>query len=178
VHKPLGALGYVVCARETLVQIESLGLEVDEFVVPSVSGATHAGFLFGLRALGCDKPVNAVCVRRDANAQRGRLVSRCQEIADLVQAPNPVSDTDILLNDDVLAPGYGLLNPATSDAIALAARTEALMLDPVYTGKSMAGFITRAQEAPDRSLLYLHTGGGPTIFGYATDLTEALAGVT
>ncbi len=173
-HKPLGALGYVVCARETLAQIESAGLKVDEFVVPSGSGTTHAGFLFGLRALGCDKPVTGICVRRDATAQRDRLIDRCEEIADLLQAPNPVNDSDILLNDEVLAPGYGLLNQAASDAIALAARTEALMLDPVYTGKSMAGFINRAQAEPEKSMLFLHTGGTPTMFAYANDLTEAL----
>jgi D-cysteine desulfhydrase/L-cysteate sulfo-lyase len=177
-HKPLGALGYVVCARELLTQIDAQGIAVDEFVVPSGSGATHAGFLFGLRALGCDTPVNGICVRRNADAQRARLITRCEEIAELLQAPNPVSDADIILNDDVLAPGYGLLNRATNEAIAIGARTESLMLDPVYTGKSMAGFIASARAAPERTLLYLHTGGAPTLFAYATELTEALVGAT
>ena len=177
-HKPLGALGYVVCARELLAQIEAQDIAVDEFVVPSGSGATHAGFLFGLRALGCNIPVNGICVRRNADAQRERLISRCEEIAEMLQLPNPVSDADIILNDDVLAPGYGLLNLATNEAIAIGARTESLMLDPVYTGKSMAGFIASARAAPERTLLYLHTGGAPTLFAYATELTEALVGAT
>ena len=120
------------------------------------------------------KMSDRLLARRDATAQRGRLINRCEEIADLLQAPNPVNDSDILLNDEVLAPGYGLLNQATSDAIALAARTEALMLDPVYTGKLMAGFINRARAEPDKSMLFLHTGGTPTMFAYANDLTEAL----
>lgn len=177
-HKPLGALGYVVCARELLTQIEAQDIAVDEFVVPSGSGATHAGFLFGLRALGCDKPVHGICVRRDADTQRTRLISHCKEIAELLQVPNPVSDADIVLNDDLLAPGYGLLNRATNEAIAIGARTESLMLDPVYTGKSMAGFIATARAAPESTLLYLHTGGAPTLFAYATELTEALVGST
>ena len=173
-HKPLGALGYIVAAGETLEQIEAQGLKIDEFVVPSGSGATHSGFLFGLRALGCDAPVTGICVRRDAAAQRPRLVSRFEEIAKLLETENPVREADIVLRDEFLPPGYGKLNPPTSQAISLAARTEALMLDPVYTGKTMAGFIDIGRAAPDRSLLFLHTGGAPAMFGYAADLAEVV----
>ena len=73
----------------------------------------------------------------------------------------------IRLIDDVLAPGYGHLNPATRAAIETAAQTEALILDPVYSGKAMAGFLNRAAAAaPGRSLLFIHTGGTPAIFAY------------
>ena len=173
-HKPLGALGYVDGARETLAQIEAQGLPVEEVVVPSGSGATHAGFLFGLRALGSDLPVIGVCVRRDAEAQRLRLIARCREIAALLEVPNPVAEADVILDDSHLAPGYGQLNLTTKEAIALAARSEALVLDPVYSGKCMAGFIARCRAAPERRALFLHTGGGPAIYGYAKDMAEVV----
>ena len=174
-HRPLGALGYVVAAQEIGAQMEFDSVSFDEIVVPSGSGNTHAGLLFGLRALGCASRVTGVCVRRDATAQRDRIQSCCGEIADLLGIGSPVSDADIRLIDDFLAPGYGLANEATLGAIETAARSEALILDPVYSGKTMAGFIHRAGEAgKGRALLFIHTGGAPAVFAYGTALTESL----
>ena len=146
-HKPIGALGYVVAAREILAQAGEMGLDFDEVVVPSGSGNTHAGPLFGLRALGCTARVSGICVRRDAEAQRPRIVKRCAEIAELLGLDPVVAEDDVVLNDDFLAPGYGQLNDATRDAIELAAHGEGLILDPVYSGKAMAGFVDRARQA-------------------------------
>ncbi len=118
-----------------------------------------------------------MCVRRPAAAQKIRIASHCREIADLLGLEPVVGDADVCLIDDVLAPGYGRLNDPTVRAIGMAARTEGLILDPVYTGKTMAGFIHRAREAGNgRSLLFIHTGGTPAIFGYGQALAEALAG--
>ena len=178
-HAPLGALGYVVAAQEILTQMETEQLAFDEIVVPSGSGNTHAGLLFGLRALGCPVRVTGICVRRDAAAQRPRIEARCGEIAELLGLAAVVEPADIHLIDDFLAPGYGQLNAATLRAIETGARSEALMLDPVYSGKTMAGFLDRARDGTgqgegERALLFLHTGGGPTIFAYATALTDGL----
>ena len=175
-HKPLGALGYVVAAREILGQLAERGSELDEIIVPSGSGNTHAGVLYGLRALGCRARVTGVCVRRPADRQLGRIAGRCREIAELLEMENPVAEADVIVDDTVFWPGYGQLNQATLDAIALAARTEALILDPVYTGKSMAGFVERARQAePGRTLVFLHTGGIPALFAYGPALAEAVA---
>ncbi len=178
-HAPLGALGYVVAAQEILTQMEAERLAFDEIVVPSGSGNTHAGLLFGLRALGCPVRVTGICVRRDAAQQRPRIEARCGEIADLLDLAPVVEPRDVHLVDDFLAPGYGQLNAATLRAIETGARSEALMLDPVYSGKTMAGFLNRARQGQgqgegDRALLFLHTGGGPTIFAYAAALTDGL----
>ena len=178
-HAPLGALGYVVAAREILAQMAAEGLAIDEVVAASGSGNTHAGLLFGFRALGCPVTVTGVCVRRPTEAQRERIASRCRGIAELLDVEPVVDEADIRLIDDVLAPGYGQLNDATLDAIEMAAQTEGLILDPVYTGKTMAGFIQRARQAePGRSLLFVHTGGTPALFAYGAALTEALSGAT
>lgn len=176
-HPPLGALGYVVAAQEILEQLASADYSIDEIVVASGSGNTHAGLLFGLRALGSPIPVLGICVRRDKDAQLPRVWARCEEIAQLLEVESSVEWGDIRLVDDFLAPGYGLLNDATSDAIRLAAQREALMLDPVYTGKGMAGCLQRAHELDaSRSLLFIHTGGTPTIFAYGPQLVNEVVG--
>jgi D-cysteine desulfhydrase/L-cysteate sulfo-lyase len=173
-HPPLGALGYVVAAHELARQIADTGLEIDEIVVASGSGNTHAGLLFGLRALGSGIPVTGICVRRDAGAQHPRIAARCREIADLLEIESKVGDGDISVNDTFLPPGYGAAGEETLRAILLAARTEALILDPTYTGKAMAGFIHQAKAAEGTGArLFIHTGGTPAIFAYENELTGA-----
>ena len=175
-HAPLGALGYVDAAREILEQLPAQDLTLGEIVVTSGSGHTHSGLLFGLLALGCAVPVTGICARRPAEDQRPRIVSRCREIAELLGVEPIVAEDDVRLTDAFLAPGYGQLNPATVEAMELAARAEALILDPVYTGKTMAGFIQRARQAePGQSLLFIHTGGTPALFAYGEALEAAMA---
>ena len=172
-HPPLGALGYVAAAGEILEQIEGLDEPIDEVVVASGSGHTHAGLLFGMRANASPIPVTGVCVRRDAAAQRPRVYERCNEIAALLSMASPVTMSDIVLVDKFLAPGYGQLNPATVEAISTVARLQGILLDPVYTGKAMAGFLHRA-KATRGSLLFVHTGGVPAIFAYEATMRESL----
>lgn len=173
-HTPLGALGYVVAADELTRQIADTGLEIDEIVVASGSGSTHAGLLFGLRALGSNIVVTGICVRREASAQHPRIASKCREIAELLEVESKVADSDISVNDAFLPPGYGTAGEATLRAILLAARTEALILDPTYTGKAMAGFIHSAKAADGAGArIFIHTGGTPAIFAYESELTEA-----
>ncbi len=175
-HPPLGALGYIDCAREVIAQADDLGLTFDHVVVSSGSGATHSGLLFGLRALGSNAPVTGICVRRDVGLQGPRIRNRCQDIADLLGVSNPVADADIVVNDRFFPPGYGRANAPTERAIRLAARTEALMLDPVYTGKCMAGALAIAGNRPkDENVLFMHTGGTPGIFAYANSLEPILS---
>ncbi len=92
----------------------------------------------------------------------------------MLQVDSKVADHDINLIDDFLAPGYGMLNEATSNAIVAGAQTEGLMLDPVYSGKAMAGMIHQAKQANSKqTFVFLHTGGTPAIFGYQTAIEEA-----
>ena len=162
-------------AQELLEQMASRRISIDEVVVPSGSGHTHGGLLFGLRALGSQVRVTGVCVRRNAGPQKERIRDRCREIAGLLNAANPVADEDIRIVDDFLAPGYGRLNPPTLEAIRMAGSLEGLILDPVYTGKAMAGVIHRARSSgPGRSFLLMHTGGTPAIFAYGSELTAEL----
>ena len=166
-HKPLGALGYIVAAMELAAQFQEMNVTPDEIIVPSGSGNTHAGLLFGLRALGVTTPVVGACVRRSAPEQTGRIADRCDQIAALLEMSSPVRAEDVLLVDDALAPGYGLLNEPTRAAIHAGASQEGLILDPVYSGKAMASFLNRAREhGPDANLVFIHTGGTPALFAY------------
>ena len=174
-HPPLGALGYVVAANELLNQISERNLAIDEVFVASGSGATHSGLLYGLRALGSGIPVTGVCVRRTADLQIDRIRNTCDGIAALLKTDTRVRDDDIRLIDAFLAPGYGHINEPTADAIRLAAQKEGLIVDPVYSGKAMAGFIDRARNAGrSDSMVFVHTGGTPAIFAYQRDLETAL----
>lgn len=174
-HTPLGALGYVRAAAEILAQIELQQLTVDEIVVPSGSGSTHAGLLFGLRALESDLPVIGSCVRRPKEAQFPRILARCRDLSELLELPVNVTDDDIQLTDDFLAPGYGQMNAAAWEATQEAALKEALFLDPTYTSKTMAAFLERArQSAKDQTLIFVHTGGAPGIFAYLDEYDKVL----
>lgn len=175
-HAPLGALGYVDAAREILSQCTEQELVFDEIFVASGSGHTHAGLLFGLRALGCNVPVRGVCVRRPVKEQEPRIRTRCGEIAELVGIDPVVQDEDIIVDDTHLAPGYGRASEAVLEAMRLVAHSEALITDPVYTAKAFAGFLDAARESdPDSRVLVVHTGGTPAIFGYEKELTAAFA---
>ena len=180
-HPPLGALGYVVAAQEILDDLNRKNLNISEIVVASGSTSTHAGLLFGLRALGSDIPVIGVCVRRTSDQQTPRVLTRCREIADLLNTELPVGHADVVTMDEVLAPGYGQLNEMTLEALQLTASKEGLILDPVYTGKVFAGLIHRIRKgayASDDNVLFIHTGGQPALFAYEPEITLALDGRT
>jgi D-cysteine desulfhydrase family pyridoxal phosphate-dependent enzyme len=175
-NPPTGALGYVGCALELVEQLGSLD-EIDAIVVPSGSGMTHGGFLVGLRAMGIKTPVYGICVRRGADVQAERIVTNCQNIEELLGAPSAVQVNDVNTLDAVLSPGYGQLNEATYEAVLMAARTEGLMLDTVYSGRALAGLVHLAKQgviAPGSRVLFLHTGGTPALFGYSEVLNNQL----
>ncbi len=166
---PYGALGYVEAAEEILTQLRAMKIEPGIFVVPSGSAATHAGFLLGLRSLGCNVPVEGVCVRRDAQSQQQRVFTKIQSVIDLMDLDTRVDIDDINCNDRFLAPGYGLLNKPTEQAISLMARREGIFLDPTYSGKAFAALVELLESSrygPDEHAVFLHTGGTPSLFGY------------
>ncbi len=166
-HPPLGSLGYVAAAIELSRQLPDLP-KIDEIILPSGSSLTHVGLLFGLRALGIDTPVRGICVRRNAGLQQTRVTRRALDLAAMLDVPPLITHDDILLSDQVLGDGYGRLSPTVSEAISLTARTEGLFLDPVYSGKAMAGMIGLAKDArrQGKRVLFWHTGGSPALFAY------------
>ena len=172
-HPPLGGLGYVVAAEEIAEQARGLDIRFDAVVCASGSALTHAGLLVGLRALGERTPVLGICVRRDAAGQAVRVARVAEALAATIDRPDAFDTDDVEVSDAVHPPGYGRLNEPVREAMALAARREGLLLDPVYTGKAMAGLIAHVHSgriAPGSRVLFVHTGGQPALFAYAESL--------
>ena len=172
-HAPLGGLGYVAAAEEIADQARTLGVAFDAVVCASGSALTHAGLLVGLQALGERAPVLGICVRRAAAGQGARVARVASALAAMIDRPDAFDAGDVDVSDAVHPPGYGRLNEAVREAMALAARREGLLLDPVYTGKAMAGLIAHVRSgriAPGSQVLFVHTGGQPALFAYADSL--------
>ncbi len=177
--RPLGALGYVDAAGELLEQAAAAGIDVDAIVLASGSGSTHSGLLCGLRAQGSPARVLGICVRRDQAAQKARIAKRIADVGrmtgQLTDGPGIASEDDIWLSDDCLGPGYGQSTPGMLEATALLARCEGILVDPVYTGKAMAGLIGLVREdffGARESVIFLHTGGVAALFAYGDLLAD------
>ncbi|NQV82596.1 MAG: D-cysteine desulfhydrase family protein [Rhodospirillales bacterium] len=173
--KPLGALGYVDAAGEILSQATEMGINIDAIVLPSGSGSTHCGLLAGLRAHGSQARVLGICIRRDKESQKTRLAMRLDAVCRLIGQPDIATGDDIWLNDDYFGPGYGQSTPEMLEATALIARTEGILVDPVYTGKSMSGLIGLVRGGVfnnEETVLFLHTGGLAAMFAYGDMLAD------
>ncbi|MES0883963.1 D-cysteine desulfhydrase family protein [Roseibium sp. SCP14] len=173
---PIGGLGYAYAAAETWRQFRELGVIPDHVVIPSGSGLTHAGFLVGARAIGWEVPVHGICVRRAAELQVPRIARRAEELNAMLENRANLTQRDILVDDTTLAPGYGRMNEAVFSAISRTAQDEALLLDPVYSGRTMAGLISLVERgviATGSTVAFIHTGGLPAIFAYQNDLAPA-----
>lgn len=169
-HRPTGALGYIDCAREIIEQTSAAGLSLSSVIVPSGSAASHAGILCGLRLYGSDAIVHGICVRRPSDQQFARVSRRSQILCEMLDDPNLLSDGDVITNDGYYGEGYGKPTPGTMAAISIAARREALLLDPVYSGKGFDGFLDMIKTGTigqDGATVYIHTGGTPGLFAYA-----------
>jgi len=171
---PVGSLGYADCARETLEQAGRLGLRIREVIHATGSAGTQAGLLAGFAALGRPVEVLGISVKTERQAQETLVHGLANATAELLGA-GPIARERARVSSDYVGEGYGLPTPGMLEAVRLVARTEGILLDPVYSGKAMAGLIDRVRrgcyDAGD-SLVYLHTGGNSALFGYAQVLAR------
>lgn len=163
----LGALGYVRAGLELAEQVRASGRRFAAVVLASGSAGTHAGMALALAEALPETPVIGVTVSRRDAAQRPKVEHLMKQTAALLGRPLP-APLPITLWDGYFAPRYGEPNAGTLAAVRLLASREGLLLDPVYTGKAMAGLLDglaggRFAEGP---LLFLHTGGAPALFAY------------
>jgi 1-aminocyclopropane-1-carboxylate deaminase len=171
---PLGGLGFANWATEVAAQERDLGVVFDTVVVCSVTGSTQAGMVAGFarladaggparRVLGIDASARPEPTRE----QIGRIA---RGTAKLIGVERDLRDDEILLDERYHAGTYGIPDAATLDAMRLAARTEGMVTDPVYEGKSMAGLIdlvTSGEIPRDATVLYAHLGGQPALNAYS-----------
>lgn len=171
---PLGALGYAACAAEMSAQAIAEGLVFDRLVVASGSAGTHAGLLAGIAAMSWSLPVLGVSVRRPSAEQEGNVWKLACETAALMGTPAPLRDS-VVVDDGFVGAGYSLPTREMVEAVRLAATMEGLLLDPVYSGKAFAGLIGRARAGgfrPGERVLFLHTGGAPSLHAFADVLRD------
>ncbi|MFU0881926.1 D-cysteine desulfhydrase [Kluyvera cryocrescens] len=161
----LGALGYVESALEIAQQCEG-AVAISSVVVASGSAGTHAGLAVGLEQLMPEAELIGVTVSRKVADQLPKVVTLQQEVARSLEL---TAKAGITLWDDYFAPGYGIPNDEGMEAVKLLARLEGILLDPVYTGKAMAGLIdgiSQKRFKDEGPILFVHTGGAPALFAY------------
>ncbi len=166
----IGALGYVDCALELLEQASDSDLEISHIVMATGSGGTQAGLLAGLRAAGSETSLIGINVSASEADQKAKLQPVLEEAFALLDLASP-PEAAVICDGGHYLPGYGIPSEATLAAVKLVAETEAILLDPVYTGKAMAGLIAmiRAGELTRRDkVVFLHTGGAAGLFAYET----------
>lgn len=169
----LGALGYVACAEEILAQCFESGLELDHIVSSSGSGGTHAGLVAGLVGNQAGIAMTGISVRAEKAPQEEKIRNLANAASELAGARQDVSASDVVVRDEFVGPGYSLPTTEMTEAIQLFARTEGILLDPVYTGKTAAGLIGMVKEGAfdaDSDVLFVHTGGSPAIYAYRDEV--------
>lgn len=172
----IGALGYVECALELVAQANEAGIEVDRIVTATGSAGTHAGLVAGLAVMGADIPVLGIGVRAPKETQEANVYKLARETAGLLGHEDRVTRDMVVADCDYVGAGYGLVDQAVIDALKTIARTDGILLDPVYTGKAMKGLIALSNRGDfdGETVVFLHTGGAQGLFGYQSELEGKL----
>jgi D-cysteine desulfhydrase len=166
---PLGALGYVACAQEIAAQAFDMGLDLDAIFCASGSAGTQAGLITGAHGCGMSVPVLGINVSRTKEVQEASVYKLVRATAELAGLTAAVPRASVVCFGDYVGPGYSLPTPGMAEAVKLLARTEGILLDPVYTGKAMAGLIDLVRKGRferDNNILFVHTGGSPALYAY------------
>lgn len=172
----LGAYSFAHALKELDTQINTESLT--HIVFASSSGGTHAGFMLGKALL--KKHMKLIGINIDKGETDAtpfdkfivNLANKAREYLDLTI--EPFSDNDLVLSSDYIGEGYGVIGDAEKEAISLTAKSEGILLDPVYTGRAMAGLIDMIRTGKltkKDKVLFWHTGGAPSLFAYAESLT-------
>ncbi len=166
---PIGALGYVNCARELSEQAANAGLKIDALVHATGSSGTQAGLVAGLAALQSDIHLLGIGVRAPKEKQESMVHDLAVRTTEFLGTGTKISRDSVRANCDYVGAGYGLPTEGMVDALKLLARTEGLLFDPVYSGKGLDGLIDQVRKgyfAGMDNIVFLHTGGSAALFGY------------
>ncbi len=174
----VGALGYVSCAQELLQQADEMGLRIDRIVSATGSAGTHAGLVVGLQGCNAGIPVLSIGVRNPKDRQETMVHTLAEATADYVGVRGGIARSAVEANCDYIGAGYGQPTEGMGEAVMMLARLEGVLLDPVYSGKAMAGLIDLIRKdafSKDERVVFLHTGGAVGLFGYTGVFEQAMA---
>jgi L-cysteate sulfo-lyase len=166
----VGALGYVNAALELVAQAAEMGLRIDHVVHATGSAGTQAGLVAGLVALNAGIPVLGIGVRAPREKQEANVLALAQKVVEHLGLPGIVKAEHVVANCDYVGQGYGIPTQGMIAAVKLLAEKEGILLDPVYSGKGMAGLIDLIRQGrfgAEENVVFIHTGGSVGLFGYA-----------
>jgi L-cysteate sulfo-lyase len=166
---PLGAAAYALAVEELAAQEPGF----DRIVFATSSGGTQSGMLVGVHLLGLATRVHGISVEPQASKLKPLVARLAAETAELMETDLPIGAEEVLVNDDFLGGGYAVMGEPEREAIGLFARTQGILLDPVYTGRAAAGLIALIRSGEihrDEKVLFWHTGGTPALFAYEEKL--------
>lgn len=169
---PLGTLGYVESTLEVIEEANDLGIPLDHAFLPAGSGGTQAGIVLAAREASYGMEVHGISVSRESIQQRENVTKLINGTYHLLGLEKRIEAHELSVFDSFIGKRYGQVTREGLDAIQLLAQKEGLLLDPVYTGKAMAGMLHLLREEPfshSSGLLFFHTGGHPALFSYARD---------
>ena len=174
-----GAAGFVEAVRELTQQLTQLGESITHIVFASSSGGTQAGLIVGKSLCGWDGKLMGIGIDKGASGDvpfAAHVLKLANATAERLGVHSTFSASDLLIRNDYLGDGYGVVGELERRAIRTVAQTEGILLDPVYTGRAMGGLIDmieRDELSREHSVLFWHTGGIPALFPYAADLIES-----
>lgn len=167
---PLGNCGYLLCAEEILEQEREMALNFDYVVCPSGTGGTQGGLILGFEQANSSAAVIGINVAQNNEKQLISVYNAIEGTASLLKIETPHKDK-IVCYEEYVGEGYAKPTAALKEAIELTARTEGILLDPVYSGKTMAGLIGLIRNGVIREgakVMFLHTGGFNTYYDYSS----------
>ena len=168
---PVGVQGYIQAMQE----LQDQNLQADWIVLASSSGGTQAGLVLGAKQTSFPGRILGISVDKPVNELTQTIMALANQTAAWLGIDKKIESEDVLVNDAYCQAGYGILQPVEAEAIRLFARTEGILLDPVYTGRAAAGLIDLIRKgffSPNETVLFWHTGGIPALFAepYASAL--------
>ena len=170
---PLGTAGWVNAAEEIGQQLKNQKIDVQYVVLALGGGGTQAGLVLGFKQLKLPLDVVGISVLYKKGKAIDEVVTLVNETAKLLALDVAVTPDEVTVYDDYIGQDYGIITDDCIEAIRLVAQTEGIFLDPVYTGKAMAGLIDlirKGQFTPKDTVVFVHTGGLPAVFAYHQEL--------
>ena len=172
----LGCIGYVSAAVEICSQLQSLNLNPDILLCATGCGVTQAGLLVGFKLMGLNCQLYGITVSRSRDECIAYIKQLINETEDVLGLESRVKNDEIFVFDEYIGEGYSVPTSEGIDAIRLVAQTEGIFLDPIYTGKAMAGLTDLVKKdliGSDNTVIFLHTGGSPSIFSNSTIISNS-----
>jgi len=165
--EPLGAFSYVNAFVEILEQAAEQDFEVNTILHPTGSGSTQAGLAVGAKALKRDVEILGISVSDDKETVGKEVLTIAQDTVQSLRLELTIQEKDIIVFDEYLKDGYGVLNKDVAEAVRFMSEKEGIFLDPVYTGKSMTALMDLVKKGffkKEDNVIFLHTGGTPALF--------------